>query len=158
MKTQAEFDRTTLEDGREALVRFIRDRRPHGSGRNSIMVVFDGKEDVYFAGDQRWTGVEVFFTKGISADDHIRTCVEEAADPRRIICVTNDRELALACRHRGAETWSVAQFAARGHREENSPERQAARSKAGEDGKHISSVVAQRIDQELLALWARKKH
>ncbi len=157
MKTLAEFDRTELEDGREALVRFIRERRPHGSDRNSITVVFDGKEDVYFSGDQGWTGVEVFFTRGMSADDHIRTCVEEAADPRRIICVTNDRELALACRHRGAETWSVAQFAARGHKEESSPLRQAARTKSAEEGKHISAVAAHRIDQELLALWARKK-
>ncbi len=157
MKTLAEFDRATLEDGRAALIRFISDRRPHGSGCNSITVVFDGKEDVYFSGNQAWTGVGVFFTKGISADDHIRVSVEEAADPRSIICVTDDRELALACRHRGATTWSVAQFAARGHREENSPARHAARTRAGEDGKHISSVVAQRIDQELLALWSRKK-
>lgn len=156
MKSLAEFDRATLEDGREALVRFIRDRRPHGSGRNSVTVVFDGKEDVYCSGNQAWTGVGVFFTRGMSADDHIRMCVEEAADPRGIICVTDDRELALACRHRGAVTWSVAQFAARGHREEKAPARQAA-ARSGEDGKHISSVAAQRIDQELLASWARKK-
>ena len=147
-----------LEDGRAGLIRFIRERRPQGSGRNSITVVFDGQEfaggdAVLPAGD-----VHVVFTRGSSADDHIREAVEQSRDPRHLICVTDDRELALACRHRGAVTWSVDEFLSRGYREETKAARRSSEAeRRGGDGKTIPSMVAQRIDRELEALWVRKK-
>ena len=157
MKKIPDLSLRRLEDGRAGLIRFIRERRPHGSGGNSITVVFDGREDVVGdAGPQADVGV--VFSRGMSADDHIRESVEQAPDPRNIICVTDDRELALACRHRGARIWGVDEFVSKGYKEETTAARRSedARRREG-DGKVIPHTVARKIDQELSALWVRKK-
>ena len=102
--------------------------------------------------------VRVIFTPGTSADDRICACVEESGDPGRIICVTDDRELALACRHRGAEVWSVAQFVERGYREENRAARSSSVLKQREgEGKVISAHAAHKIDREMTQRWLRDK-
>jgi predicted RNA-binding protein with PIN domain len=146
----------SLEEGRAGLARLIRERRPHGRGQNSITVVYDGQEGISpsIGPDDISTDVRVIFTRGGSADDHIRRCVEDAADPRVIICVTDDRELAFACRHRGAQIWSVAEFAAQVYK----ADRPAHRAGPGEsDGKALAQTAANRIDREFSALWLRKK-
>ena len=161
MKKVPDLSERRLEDGRAGLIRFIRERRPHGSERNSITVVFDGQEDVYALGAMPVVtsfDVNVVFTQGTSADDNIRECVEHADDPQSIICVTDDRELALACRHRGARIWSVEEFIAKGYKEERAAVRHSRDTRRREgDGKVIPNMVAQKIDQELAALWIRKK-
>jgi predicted RNA-binding protein with PIN domain len=146
-----------LEDGRAGLVRFIRERRPHGSDRNSMVVVFDGQEDVSGSVEPA-ADVRVVFSRGMSADDHIREAVEHAPDPQNIICVTDDRELALACRHRGARIWSVDEFVSKGYKQETIAARrsQDARRREG-DGKVITHTAARKIDQELAAIWIPKK-
>lgn len=102
--------------------------------------------------------VKVVFTRGTSADDHIREYVEHASDPRSIICVTDDRELALACRHRGARIWSVEEFVAKGYKEEAVAARKSEESRRREgDGKTIPQTVVRRINQELSDFWIRKK-
>ena len=155
MKQIPDLCQRRLEDGRAGLVRFIRERRPHGSGRNGITVVFDGQDDVGGDADMS-TDVRVVFSRGMSADDHIREYVEHAADPRAIICVTDDRELALACRHRGARIWSVEEFVSKGYKEEAVAARRSQETRRREgDGKKISQTVARRIDEELSALWVR---
>jgi predicted RNA-binding protein with PIN domain len=161
MKKIPDLSQRRLEDGRTGLIRFIRERRPHGSGGNRVMVVFDGQENVGGFMDMDagpCADVHVVFTRGTSADDHIREYVEHARDPRQIICVTDDRELALACRHRGARTWSVEEFVSKGYKEETAAVRRSESSRRREgDGKVIPQTVAHKIDQELAALWVRKK-
>ncbi len=157
MKKIPDLSQRRLEDGRTGLIRFIRERQPHGSGRNEITVVFDGQEGVGGFSELS-TDVKVVFTRGTSADDHIRECVEHAGEPGEIICVTDDRELALACRHRGARIWSVEEFVAKGYKEETAAARRldGLRCRDG-DGKVIPHTVARKIDEELAALWIRKK-
>jgi len=157
MKKIPDLSQRRLEDGRMGLIRFIRDRRPHGSGGNSITVVFDGREDVSSpvepAGD-----VRVVFSRGMSADDHIREYVEQSSHPQNIICVTDDRELALACRHRGARIWSVDDFVSKGYKEETTAAHRSEESRRRDgDGKVIPQTVARKIDQELAAIWLPKK-
>jgi predicted RNA-binding protein with PIN domain len=157
MKKIPDLSQRRLEDGRAGLIRFIRERRPQGSDRNSITVVFDGQEDVVGAVEPL-NDVRVVFSRGMSADDHIREGVEHASDPQNIICVTDDRELALACRHRGARIWSVDEFVSKGYKEETTAARRSQDKRRREgDGKAISQTVARKIDQELEALWVRKK-
>ncbi len=145
----------TLEDGRAALIGFIRECRPQGRGADILTVVFDGREDV--AGLHAEPGTRVVFTRATSADDKIRDMVEDAPDPRRVICVTDDRELALACAHRGAEVWTVARFLGSG-RDQDIPGvcRKNARAADG-DEKNISSAEAGRIARELTGLWLNRK-
>ena len=80
-----------LEDGRDRLIRFIDEHRPHGSLRNSITVVFDGSEAVC-----SWPvfgEVKVLFSKGETADDLIKHLIEGASDPHAVILVSDDRDL-----------------------------------------------------------------
>ena len=156
MKKIPDLSQRRLEDGRAGLIRFIRERRPHGSDRNSITVVFDGQEDVVGAVEPL-NDVRIVFSRGMSADDHIREGVEHSSDPQNIICVTDDRELALACRHRGARIWSVDEFVSKGYKEETTAARRSEDKRRREgDGKVIPQTVARKIDQELEALWVRK--
>lgn len=139
----------TLEDGRTGLIHFIREHRPQGRGVNGVTVIFDGRDDVFSPCAE--LDIRVIFTQGTSADDCIRDMVEDAVDPRRIICVTDDRELAIACRHRGAEIWSVAQFL------ENGRGAAATCDTANVEEKVISPAVAGRINRELSGLWLERK-
>ena len=141
----------SLEDGRAGLLRFIREGRPHGSDRNEVIVVFDGQPGIGYGPDMA-TDVKVVFTPGTSADDDIRRRVEEAADPRRIICVTDDRDLAISCRHRGAQVWTVMEFAGKA-----APASGVRERTRDPEGKVISQTAALRIDREFAALWLRKK-
>ncbi|MBF0330999.1 MAG: NYN domain-containing protein [Candidatus Omnitrophica bacterium] len=150
----------SLEDGRAALIRFIRERRPQGSDRNEVTLVFDGQNGM--GGMDLSAGlamdIRVVFTQGFSADDHIRNTVEDSANPGQIICVTNDRELAIACRHRGAVIWSVEDFVAHGYKEESSAAHRSAETRRREgDGKVIPHTMARKIDEELTDRWLRKK-
>ena len=56
-----------LEDGRRGLVRFVEANRPQGSVRNSITIIFDGKEDIW--GSESSGEVRVLFSKGETADE-----------------------------------------------------------------------------------------
>ncbi len=146
----------TLEGGREGLIRFIRDLSPQGSHRNAVTVVFDGQEGV--CSPSMSTDVRIVFSRGCSADDVIRDHVENAPDPRQIICVTDDRDLAIACRHRGAQTWGVDEFVAAGRKSAAGRPGAGPKSARREDDgtKVVSQKAALKIDQELLALWLRK--
>ncbi|MFH0753252.1 MAG: NYN domain-containing protein [Candidatus Omnitrophota bacterium] len=163
LKQTPEFARQldrSLEEGRQALMRFIRERRPQGSGRNRLTVIFDGQFAMGGMDPRQAlsTDVRVIFTQGASADDHMRQMVEDAKEPGQIICVTNDRELAIICRHRGAVTWSVEDFIARGYKRESLAAARLAQHRHGEsDPKVISLASAQRIDKELANHWLRKK-
>ena len=140
-----------LESGREGLIRFIREQSPHGSARNALTVVFDGQEDVHWPAMN--TDIRIVFSRGCSADDLIRDLVERSPDPRQIICVTDDRELALSCRHRGAQTWGVDEFVGAARKPSG-----RVKNAANDDGKKVVSArAAQKIDQELSALWLRRK-
>jgi predicted RNA-binding protein with PIN domain len=56
---QSEFLSTgALRDRREKLLRFIEDRRPHGSAAHQVTVVFDGRSDV---SSPRWDGPRGWF-------------------------------------------------------------------------------------------------
>ncbi len=148
----------SLEDGRTGLIRFIRECRPQGKGPDTMTVVFDGREDVVGV-PQAASDIRVIFTQGTSADDRIRDLLEDASDPGRVVCVTDDRELALACRHRGGVVWSVARFLGQGGSKDPGPvsrQGKACRALPGEE-KALSPAAAGRIDRELSGLWLYRK-
>ena len=58
----------SLEEGRNGLLRILNHDRPQGSSRHCVMVVFDGKDDVW---GQRPSGeVKVVFTSGLLIHIH----------------------------------------------------------------------------------------
>lgn len=147
----------SLADSRDGLVRFILDRRPHGSLRNVITVVFDGSEDVC-----SWPvlgEVKILFSKGETADDLIKRLIGEAPNPREVILVSDDRDLQYYAKAYAVSVWSVAQFVAQGFKE--TPAALKLRARGGSekklDGKVISEVFKDRVNRELEQAWLGKR-
>ncbi|MBF0388269.1 MAG: NYN domain-containing protein [Candidatus Omnitrophica bacterium] len=145
-----------LEDGRRGLVRFVEANRPQGSYRNSLTIVFDGKEDIL--GGEASGEVRVLFSKGETADDLIKRMVESAALPADMVLVTDDRDLGYYCKAQGAQLWSVAQFLALARKTgmvlKTGVRFKGPRPDAAES-KQISDRTANQINTELSRLWLK---
>ena len=98
-----------LQAGREGLVQFIERYRPQGSDRNEVTLVFDGKADVS-GPDSSTKSVRVLFSCGQNADTRIKYIVEHARNPKRIVVVSDDKEIIFYCRSLGARVKSVKEF------------------------------------------------
>ena len=148
----------SLEDGRRGLLRFIQENRPQGSDRNTVTVVFDGREDVCGGGVA--TGdVRVVFSKGEIADDVIRRAVSESSRPQDITLVTDDRDLLCACRACGAGIWSVAQFVAEAHKKGERRRTGVTPSRSPKtENKTIGKVFEDKVNRELSDIWLRKRN
>jgi predicted RNA-binding protein with PIN domain len=97
-----------LRTGREDLVRFIERYRPHGSIRNEVTVVFDGKPEI--SSPPMNSPVRVVFSTNRSADDKIKFMVEHSRNSKLIVVVSDDKEIVFYCRSLGARVLSVKAF------------------------------------------------
>jgi len=114
-----------LKDGRRELVRFISEKKPCGSSNNKVTVVFDGAEDLDFPRQRDNKGIEVIFTPPLragagftsnsSADERIKKIVKESRNPKRIVVVSDDREIQFTIRSYGAQIMTVAEFIQKGN-------------------------------------------
>lgn len=141
------LDHEKLRDAREALLRFIDTYHPQGSSANKITVVFDAREspcNLTYQCDSR-----VVFTKGESADDYITSFVDKARNSRTVRIVTDDRQLALDCRSRGAEVVSVRDFI------EVPRKKMRARQKKTEGFFELPYAERIKINEELGRLWLK---
>ena len=137
-----------LRSGREGLVRFIEHYHPQGSNRNQVTLVFDGKADV--SSPRFKSPVIVIFSKGESADTKIKRMVEKSKNPKRIVVVTDDKEIMFYCRSIGAALSSVREFI------NNSTLRKKINSEyASEEKLDLDSAVAKRITEDLKKIWVR---
>jgi predicted RNA-binding protein with PIN domain len=126
--------------------------------RNSVTIVFDGREDVVsldFPSD-----VRVIFSKGESADDAIKRIVQESSSPRDIVLVTEDRALGYFCRSFGAEIWSVGQLMSQARKSGEKLRSGVARRprKPGEsaENKVIGKVFEDKVNRELTKIWLKE--
>lgn len=99
----------SLEEERNALIRFLVQRRPQGSANNRVTVFFDSRENL-FSPIERQSGIEVRFSRGRSADDAIVDFVEEASNPKEIVLVSNDRGLKQRVQGTGVRAMGVQEF------------------------------------------------
>lgn len=105
-----------LKDGRRDLVRFISEKKPCGSSNNKVTVVFDGAEDLDFPRQRDNKGIEVIFTSNnANADERIKKIVKESRNPKRIVVVSDDREIQFTIRSYGAQIMTVAEFIQKGN-------------------------------------------
>lgn len=157
-----------LEDGRRGLVRFVETTRPQGSARNSITIVFDGREDVW--GSESSPEVRVLFSRGESADELIKRMVSTEKSAAQTVLVTDDRDLGYYCRTHGACWWSVADFFQQARKNGaalksgSSVQSRITGGSAGRrshgrpvDEKKISERAAHMITSELSRVWLDKK-
>jgi predicted RNA-binding protein with PIN domain len=91
---------------REFLLRFLKTQKPQGN--NPVTVVFDSRVGT---GNRSTSGsLFVVYTAGESADDWISHKVREAANPRTLVVVSNDKGIRHMVRGTGARFLSADEF------------------------------------------------
>ncbi|MBF0533162.1 MAG: NYN domain-containing protein [Candidatus Omnitrophica bacterium] len=136
-----------LDEQRRHLILLIESRRPQGSERNQVTVVFDGRSGYY--GRAEASAVRVIFSLDESADDKIRRMVNESNRVREIVVVTDDREIQRAVSAVGAKVEPVSRFLGRLDDAERKP-----RASGGK--KQISKTAESAINQEMAKIWLNK--
>ncbi|MBF0510980.1 MAG: NYN domain-containing protein [Candidatus Omnitrophica bacterium] len=148
LKQMAAFKDMPLEEGRARFLSWISNEQPQGSINNPVMVVFDGNSD-FFGSSQAIRGIKVVFSAGCCADDTIRRLVEEDADKKNCVVVSNDKEVYLYARSLGARVMSVADFT------KKTPKR--VRGPVMTEGKYIPLSHQEKINKELRGFWLKEK-
>lgn len=82
----------TLKDGRDDLYSIIKTKRPQGSLKNKVIIVYDGKPQ-YKAKISRHENIEVIFSQDEPADELIKRLIKNSNNPHNITLITDDREL-----------------------------------------------------------------
>jgi hypothetical protein len=146
------FTASTLEGRRNKLIGFINDKRPHGSARNSVTVVFDCKSKNPYESNGYNTshvhGIEITFSDGVVlADDIIADMVDTAKNPYDITVVTNDKGIRRRTAPSGAKHESVESFLAKGAKQKNT-------DRAREI---MESDIKEDINEEFEQLWLKKR-
>jgi predicted RNA-binding protein with PIN domain len=141
-----------LEDGRKGLLRWIDQARPQGSLKNQVTVVFDGHPDHFGAAPHG--DIRIIFSDGCSADDQIKHMVEEDADQKNCVVVSDDKDIFLYARSLGARIMSVRAFTAK-NAKGTVPLRLRGQSPSGE--KYISLSGQEKINEEFARIWLKEK-
>ncbi|MDP8212466.1 MAG: NYN domain-containing protein [Candidatus Zapsychrus exili] len=137
----------SLEDQRNNLVNFIRTKRPCGSTRNNVTIIFDGKSGI---SSRRETDIQVVFPSSISADDKIKKIVEESSLKKNIVVVTDDRDIQHYVSALGAKVMKVSEFL-RSNKSLSKDRGKVQNNK--EKSKNISKEVEFKINSELERIW-----
>ena len=130
-----------------ALHDFIRLNKLSGSAKNIVVLVFDG----YPAAGQSvpvGEGVLWIYSRKIEADEKIKRLVEESAQPKNIIVVSDDRQVQLASKILHAQVCGVEEFICGKQRNKSL---EAIESDEGEDA--LTYAKIQKINVELKKRW-----
>jgi hypothetical protein len=123
--------------------------------KNHVTVVFDGQPDQYSMfpgsyseGSQKSQDIRVIFSDGCSADDKIKLMVEEDADKKNCVVVSDDKDIFLYARSLGARVMSVAAFTS-----VRAPRGAAPARGQGSEGKYIALSGQEKINKEFFRIW-----
>jgi len=144
IKQTAVLNKINLEDSREALIRFLKIRRPQGN--NPVTVVFDGIEGGFYCRDI--SNIEVIFSSHQSADDRIKRMVERSPNPKNMVVVTNDREIRSFAEDHRAQIKKVEEFLAKFNPKSANPR--------SDDNKALSPRKASEITEEMKRVWLKQ--
>lgn len=100
-----------VRDQRARLARFIEEKRPAGSDRNRVTLVFDGHGDAH---EVRTAFVEIVFSGDSDADSVIKRRVDALSAPGDAVVVTDDRAIQRWVKGAKAKVLSCAEFIAAG--------------------------------------------
>src|SRR5262245_48116922 len=88
----------TWEEKRAYLLTYLNKHRPQGN--NPVTVVYDSREGL--GSREQIKSIAVIFTAGRTADEKLGEMVREAAKPRTLIVVSNDKGIHTLVRGTGA--------------------------------------------------------
>ncbi|MBP9854428.1 MAG: NYN domain-containing protein [Candidatus Omnitrophica bacterium] len=136
-----------IDQQRLVFVRDIENFRPQGSTNNKVTLVFDGRRGR--SAPIESTVVNIIHTLDETADDWIKRNVQQSANSKNFIVVTDDRDIQYSVRAAGAKLCSVKEFLARfsGSAPRNS----------SSFSKEIGQSTVEKINEELKSLWLKKK-
>jgi len=103
------FNFPKVKDERVALVEFIKSKRPCGSLRNKIIIVFDGNFHMPEQ-SKNSDSMDVIFTKKETADEWIKRRIESEANPKNTIVVSDDKEIKFFVKSVGGRAIGVDEF------------------------------------------------
>jgi len=152
-----ELTRKEFDEARVSFIKLIEIHRPHGSVRNTLTIVFDGKPGM--TNVTSTSVVKVIFSQGESADDRIKSMVAKADNKKNMVVVTDDREIRYNVRAQGARLQSTAEFTAK-LRTSTARANQLVKSKSPEEAsgkKQISRTAEFKINKELEQVWLDKR-
>ncbi|MBU2540822.1 MAG: NYN domain-containing protein [Candidatus Omnitrophica bacterium] len=95
-----------LKHGRLGLIQML--RLSPSLKKQKITIVFDGCEDGQGLSPRR--DFQILFSKSLNADNKIKSLVERSDSRRRIVVVSDDKELCFFIRGLGACILSVSEF------------------------------------------------
>lgn len=125
-----------------SLINFIKNRRLTGSLRNKVTIVFDGKMKDLFREEE----YEIIFSYDKSADEIIKSMVENALNKKIIIVVSDDREIKDFAKRNRVKSISTEEFLAKDRTKKKNVE---------VDGKEkdIDYRLKNKITDELRKIW-----
>ncbi len=133
---------------------FIRTKKSCASPKNKVTVVFDGYSAAVLESRCNYSGIDIVFSKDISADEKIKAMLEKAANPRLLIVVSDDKEVKFFARSAGAKAAGVEEFIAA-----KTTQRGALRPKgklrSGLLKPELTYVEMSKINRELRDLWLK---
>ncbi|MCX5709610.1 MAG: NYN domain-containing protein [Candidatus Omnitrophica bacterium] len=138
--------RKSLADPRQALASLIKTSRLSGSPRNQVDIVFDGYPGERGAVEP--SGLNIIYSRDISADERIRKMLEAAANPKSIVVVSDDKEIRSFAGIFGAQHLSVEDFLV------SKEEGAALKRKLAEP--EISYTAKHKINEELRRIWLKE--
>lgn len=137
-----------LEEARNKFIDFLEIHRPQGNLRNEVTVVFDGKSQR--TSSTKIKSIRVIFTNNETADDKIKMMVKRASNRKRIIVVTDDKEIRSFIKNLCARPVSVKKFLSK-------VKEKPFRIPSGGKGKlDLAGEEAQNITKELQKIWIKE--
>lgn len=111
-------------------------------------MVFDGYPPADFRPAKDFCGIEVIFSRDVSADEKIKAMLEKAKDCRQIIVVSDDREIKFFARTSHAKSLGIGDFIKAGN-----PDVKTRKSDSLKP--ELSYTQISKINQELENLWLK---
>lgn len=133
-----------------ALLDLIRAKKLARSLKNKITVVFDGypssedSQDLY--NDN--ANINIIFSRKITADEKIKKIVEESANPRTIVVVSDDNEIKFMVKSQGARQMGIEDFIAPEEKSQRQPRRDLLKPE-------LSYSQIHQINEELRKIWLK---
>lgn len=134
-------------DERAALLSLIRRKKLTGSLKNKVTVVFDGYPDSR-ARPLDESGILVIFSRRVSADEKIKMIVEQTAERKNIIAVSDDKEIRFTVKSLRAQALGVDEFFLAKEKPKNDRKGEMIEPE-------LNYTQMQKINQELEKIWLK---
>lgn len=137
-----------------ALLGLIKDNRLCGSEKNQVTVVFDGY-CAEFEPKCRNSGINVVFSKDVTADERIKRIIDISVNLKNIIVVSDDKEISYFAKYAGCKTMDVAEFM--GKLAVSDSQKKADTKEKNLSKQDLNYSQMNKINEELRKLWLSDK-